>query len=264
MGRDTEIYMFNKETASLKLYNVLKSGKLYKRSFKDFIENRKSELGNSYQVNYSNIVSTVKEDINNITACELFEITYYLNEELTYGKYEDQKNDLRLQIPNSSDVYKRYGIISLYRVHTSTVCYSYMFQYGNYTAYYPIEEVKFNKDDEGMNISAEDFLRFNDYMILIMKHILNSGIEDNFNPDEYENSTIDKTEAKYRDNTTIFDIIEKQFNYLKSYFEEPDERSNAPQKNTIYFASLFLTRSIEMKLNINPSKNKRIVIVDSC
>jgi len=50
MGRNTEIYMFNKDKASTNLYLDLKLNKLYETSFEEFIKRRKNEIGNSYEL----------------------------------------------------------------------------------------------------------------------------------------------------------------------------------------------------------------------
>jgi hypothetical protein len=61
MGRNTEIYMFNKDKASTNLYLDLKLSKLYATSFEEFITRRKNEIGNSYNHSYENILNTIKD-----------------------------------------------------------------------------------------------------------------------------------------------------------------------------------------------------------
>ncbi|GAB0155398.1 hypothetical protein CHRYSEOSP005_06590 [Chryseobacterium sp. Alg-005] len=257
--------MFDKEIASEKLYQDLKFKKLCKRTFENFINERKIEFGNSYLVSYDNILSIVKENINNITADELFELIYYIDEELIYGKYDNEGSDWKSRDNYQNKIYEEYGITLLYELPTSTVCYSYMFQYGNYTHHYPIEEIKFDKDDEGENISSFDFLKFNDYMILIMKRIIDGKLDgdSNYYLNDNEMTILNKVIMEHEDNNILHLIIEHEFNFIKSCFESEGKASD-PEKNTVYRATEFLNKSIEMKSKINPLKNTRVVIVDSC
>ncbi|GAA5090098.1 hypothetical protein GCM10023210_15760 [Chryseobacterium ginsengisoli] len=264
MSRNTEIYSFDKEIASKVLYQDLVSKKLFEKTFEEFINERKIEIGISYTESYEKIVDIVKEDINRITADELFELVYFLNTELLYGKhYEEFKVNNDVQ----NLIYGKYGITLLYELPGTTTCYSYMFQYGNYTEYYPIEEIKFDKDEEGRNIDVKDFLKFNDYMILLMNRILSSGINEYYNDsesylNELEKTILEQTILKYHKDKEFLKIIEEEFNFIKSTHESTNEVDSATV-NTVYCAHNILTTSIEMKLKINPKKNSRIVIVDS-
>ncbi|MCQ4141123.1 hypothetical protein [Chryseobacterium sp. EO14] len=256
--------MFDKETASDVLYHDLKNKKLYNQTFKDFIAGRKAELGQSYHCASEQILNIIKENINEITADELFELMYYLNEELLYGKYNDEfKADRNLQ----NTIYQKYGITLLYEIPGTTTCYSYMFQYGNYTEYYPIEEIKFDKDEEGQNICVKDFLRFNDYMILMMNRILSSGVNEYYPQsesylNESEKDIVNEIILKHQNDEYLLNIIEQEFNFIKSSYDEKKEYYSAVE-NTVYCAVNILSNSILMKLKINPEKNTRIVIVDS-
>jgi hypothetical protein len=264
MGRDTEIYMFDKHIASEKLYQDLKFKKLYKRSFENFINERKIELGNSYNISYDKVLSIIKENINNISSKELFELIYYIDEELVYGKYDNDGNDWKFRESYQNKIYREYGIILLYELPTSTVCYSYMFQFGNYENYYPIEVIKFDRADEGKNMNSSDFLKFNDYMILMMKRILDGGLNGyDYELDEFKKMELSKTVFEYKNDKVILEIIEKEFNFIKSCWEK-NEESYSPEKTTVWYASVFLNKSIEMKLKIDKIENTNIIIVDSC
>ncbi|WP_435261878.1 hypothetical protein [Tenacibaculum sp. nBUS_03] len=179
MGRNTEIYMFNKENASTNLYKDLESKRLYKQTFKEFIDERTQEVLGYYNVTFENVLSIISKDINNISPDYLSEIVCYLDEELKYGKYDNKslhwESDKNLRFKNKqavNEIYEKYGISLLYKVHTSTVCSSYMFQYMNYTDFFPIKESHNGIYNDGCNISAKDFLMFNDYVILIMHKIV--------------------------------------------------------------------------------------------
>ncbi|WEK70229.1 MAG: hypothetical protein P0Y62_01495 [Candidatus Chryseobacterium colombiense] len=260
MSRNTEIYIFNREIASKVLYNDLTDKKLYRKTFEDFINERKTEIGKSYE----QILNIVKEDINRISPVELFELIYYLNEELVYGKHYEEFQVNR-DVRNS--IYSKYGITLLYELPGTTTCYSYMFQYGNFTHYYPIKEIKTDEDEQGQNIDAKDFLRFNDYIILLMNRILSSGINEYYKDsenylNEFEKNILTEISLEYHDDDKFLNLIEEEFNDIKSNFEHK-KNTDSPIINTIYRADSILSKSIEMKQKINPEKNTRIVIVDS-
>jgi len=211
-------------------------------------------------------LNTIKDDINKIISDELFELLHYLFDyDMNLKKHDYGEDHLKLKEKEEQEVYEKYGIVLLYELPTSTVCYSYMFQYDNYTHYYPIEEIKFDNDDEGKNISSLDFLKFNNYMILMMKRIIDGNLDGNNNYYLNDNEIIilNKVVKEHEDNNILHLIIKDEYNFIKSCFES-EEKGNEPEKNILYRATEFLSKSIEMKSKINPLKNIRVVIVDSC
>lgn len=260
MGRNTEIYMFDKEKASVRLYEHLQHKTFLTRTFKAFLEGRKKEIG-KYDVTIEKILEKVRNDINTITADELFEINLFLIEEvysesIIGSDYSTRKKYLE-------ELYDLYGIILLYELPTSTVCTSYMFQYGNYSHYFPIYEVENNElknHDGGINMDSKDFLKFNDYMILLMKMILDrkmDGYEYDFTKNEED--IIQRIKADHQNNLILFKEIESECDFIKDC--SSDEKG--PYAQTIYYAYSFFKQSIEMKLRIDTEKNPRIVILDS-
>ncbi len=251
MGRHTQIYMLDKEKSSNFLYQDLKNKVFQNKTFESFINDRKTKYKSLDNLSFDKILQTVKEDINFITEEELNEILFFIDDEILNIDFFD--------IKKYNTIYKQYGLELLYDIGSSTTCYSYMFQYGNFTNYFPIEEV-------GRNIDSNDFLKFNDYMILMMKRILDSGIcssisgyEEEFN----EKIIIDALVEKYKNNKVLLEVIENEFYFLKTYWDKQDEHSRSPEINTIWSACQFLSISIQMKQIINPKINTRIVIVDS-
>ncbi|WP_153395143.1 hypothetical protein [Chryseobacterium vaccae] len=149
------------------------------------------------------------------------------------------------------------GITLLYEVPTSTVCYCYMFQYGNYTHYFPVDQM--TDEDIGLTVDSKDFLRFNDYMILLAKQILDSRL-DGF---EYTFTELEeKTVFEIKDNPgnrTILEEAENEFEYLKKMFNKDNIATQ-----TVCRAYDFFLCSAAMKSKINADKNTRIIILDSC
>lgn len=266
MGRNTEIYMLYKEKASANLYEILKNKRIHKRTFEEFITARKLESGASYSTSYEKILSIVKEDINTICPYDLGEITSYLEEELTYGKFDnshlDWKIDSKLRKENkakTNEAFENLGISLLYEIHTSTVCYSYMFQFGNYSMLSDLDEVS----NMGYNLNSTYFLKFNDYMILTMSKLIESQLyEDELNLDGNEEKELESVIQAYKNDITLHEAIDKEIDWLKSCWNAEDGK-NEPEKNTIYSAHLFLTQSLQMKRRIDPKTNPRIVITDS-
>ncbi|MDN5423081.1 MAG: hypothetical protein L0G07_06715, partial [Chryseobacterium sp.] len=107
MGRNTEIYMFDKEKASAYLYDDLKHKKFHTRTFKTFLEDRKKETG-KYDITLENILEKVKNDMNTITPDELFEINLFLIEEV-YSEYTGRDDTIKEKY--FEELYDHYGII---------------------------------------------------------------------------------------------------------------------------------------------------------
>lgn len=256
MGRDTSIYMFDKEKATANLYEHLQNKTYHTRTFKDYIKNRQEEINSSYNISIDKILETVRNDINTITPDELFEIILFFYEDVSPQFYNApwKKRDQYIE-----RLYNRSGITLLYEIPSSTICYSYMFQYANYTHYFPLDEIK--SEDGGTNILSEDFLRFNDYVILVMKRILERKLDGyDYELTEEEEKIIEGIKNENQNNSLLFEIIEDELNFL---IELSATDNNGPYSETIYRAYDFLIRSIEMKSRIDVQKNPRIVIIDS-
>ncbi|SHE67944.1 hypothetical protein [Chryseobacterium sp. OV279] len=251
--------MFDKEKASVRLCEDLQHKRFHTRTFKTFLESRKKEIG-TYDVTFEKVLEKVRGDINTITPDELFEINLFLSEEV-YSEYTG--SNYSAMEKHLGDLYNRYGIILLYELPTSTVCTSYMFQYGNYTHYFPIYELEnygLKHSDGGVNIDSTDFLEFNDYMILLMKMILDrkmDGYEYDFTKNEED--IIQRITADHQNNLILFKEIESECDFIK----ECSSDEKGPYAQTIYYAYAFFKQSIEMKLRIDTEKNARIVILDS-
>ncbi len=259
MGRNTEIYMFNKEKASSFLYEDLRHKTFPTKTFKAFLDDRKKEIG-TYDVTFEKVLEKVKNDINTITADELFEINLFLIEE-AYSELAGK--DYSAKEKYLEELYDRYGIVLLYELPTSTVCTSYMFQYGNYTHYFPIYELEnygLGHSDGGINMDSTDFLQFNDYMIILMKMMLDKkmdGYEYEFTKSEED--TLRNIMADHQNNLILFKEIERECDFIK----DSSADGKGPYAQTICYAYSFFKQSIEMKMRINVEKNPRIVILDS-
>lgn len=254
MARHTSIYMIDKAKATTNLYNDLLHKVYHTGTFKKFIEDRRKKFNDNY-MNFYSMLETIKNDVNLLTAEDIFEITLFLSEQIYSLPAQDRWKVTSEQIEN---LYNHYGIIELFEIPSKTKCTSYMFQYGNYTEFFPITELR---NDFGVNIPSEDFLRFNDYVILSMKRILDCKLDDsNVEPTMEEENIIEATKIENKDNLYLFEVVEKELNFL---IEMSADDNYGPYSQTIYSAYEFLIQSIEMKTKIDPEQNPRIIIVDA-
>jgi len=248
MARNTEIYTFNKENARKNLLPLMSNIIFHQKSFSQFLKARRNEFGDHFNTSENKIAQIISADINYIQPEDLLEIMFFLDEEIICNKNILEKD------------MKPYGVNLLYELPTKTVCYCYMHQYSNYTSYYPIEEMM-DADYCGYNISAEDFLRFNDYMILLTKKILDSGIDGHQYTEEYftdlEKKTFEIINNKFAGEKELHKIIEKEFLYLKA---SVDNENNDGATQIVWYASAFLSKSVEMLESIN--LQDRVVILD--
>ncbi len=250
MGRSSEIYMFDKHKSSNYLYSVLTSQKSTK-TFNGFIQQRKEAFDESYNTTFEETISKVKENINLINPDSLDEIILYLNENHSILNNND--------VPNTNETLIKHGIIPLYKIHTSTACYSYMFQFGNFEDFFPFT----NSYENGYNMQSSDFLLFNDYMILLMHKIIINKLDHNdINLNSLEINTIEKITEQYKEHQTMQNAINKEFDWL-SHCKKEENETYKVEKNTISMASQFLSQSLEMRKKIQLQKDNRIVIIDT-
>jgi hypothetical protein len=248
MARNTEIYTFNRENARVNLLPLINDTVLHEKSFSQFLNERRIEIGDSYNTSEEKIYEIISTDINFIQPEDLSEITFFLDEEITYNK-----NILEKDIG-------KYGINLLYEIPNKPLCFSYLYQYSNYTNYHPIDEIV-DTVYYGYNISAEDFLKFNNYIILLTKKILDNGIdgygytEKDFT--DLEKKTFEIINNKLANDNELHKIIEEEFLFLK---KDVDNENNGGATQIVWYASEFFSKSIQMRENID--LQNRVVILD--
>jgi len=247
MGRNTEIYTFNKEKAKQNLLPFISNKVLTEHSFIQFLNKREKEYGSVLGTSADQLALVISEDINYVSPNNFLELMFFLSNEIIYPTPDPEKD------------IEDYGITLLYELPTTTVCTGYMFQYGNYTHHYPVENL--GKSDCGVNISAEDFSGFNAYMILLTRKILDSGIdgdaytENNFT--DAERKIYEEIRLKFSEDEKFQNIVEEEFLYLKKSFISDN---SGPDAQTIYYASNFFSTSIMMHQKI--TQQNRVVILD--
>ncbi|WP_326984988.1 hypothetical protein VUJ46_10805 [Chryseobacterium sp. MYb264] len=246
MARNIEIYTFNKENAKENLLPLISDTILHKKSFSQFLNERKNEFENNFNISKNKIAKAISTDINYIQPEDLLEIIFFLDEEIKYNKDILEKD------------IEKYGVNLLYEI--PTVRYSYMYQYSNYTNYYPIEEITDN-DYYGYNISAVDFLKFNDYMILLTRKILDSRMngydysEKDFT--DLEKKVLEIINYQFKDADGLHKIIEEEILYLRNSVDNED---NNDATQIVWCASEFFSKSVLMREKID--LQNRVVILD--
>lgn len=144
-----------------------------------------------------------------------------------------------------------------------------MFQYGNFTDYFNVDQI--DEGNNGKNVKTKDFIRFLDYMILLMKKILEANLTwYKYEFSEEEIKEISKIENLNQENKLLFEIIESESISLKENFfvekEKEDVEENYNSRNGDYAAVIcadsFFENCIRMKNEIEEI-NTNILIVDS-
>ncbi|TPG35333.1 hypothetical protein [Flavobacterium pectinovorum] len=266
MGRTTEFYKLDAEKAKKNLILDLSSKTKFKKSFENFIIERKNEFKDDFDVTFDNVVQKVSSNINTILPSELWELTFWLGE-IEYERRTFQGESYEKMY---NELYINNGIESLYEIQNRNA-YGFMFQYGNFTDYFEVNEIR--EMDSGHNVDTKDFVRFLDYMILLMKKILDADLDKSeykhvFSKEEIEE--ISKIENLNQENKLLFQRIEAEFVWLKQNFikekEEEDLDKNYSSRNadyaTIFCADSFFEHCIRIKNSLNEI-NTNILIVDS-
>lgn len=264
MGRTTEFFKLDAEKAKTNLILDLHSKTKFKKSFEDFISERKAEFGDDFDVTFNDVIKKVSTNINTIRPNELWELTFWIGEIESERIYQQGESYEKVH----NELYINNGIESLYEI-ISTNAYGFMFQYGNFTDSFDVDQI--NEINDGKNVKTKDFIRFLDYMILLMKKILEANLtwyKYEFSTEEIEE--ILKIEDLNKENKILFELIDREFVWLKQNFFEEKERENQEENYrsrngdyyTVFCADSFFENCIRMKKEINEI-NTNILIVDS-
>lgn len=255
MGKDTSIYMFDSEKAAVNLYEDLQHRMYHTQIFRGYINNRKKALNND-KISFDRILETIKNDINNITPEDMLEITLFFRSQIEPLFHHDSweaRNEY------FETLYQYLGIFWLYEFPNAAAYYGYMHQYENYTEFFPVSMLK--NYQSGIRICSEDFLLFNDYVILVTKEILDRKIHDHEHKlTEEEERTVNTIKKENQDNSLLFEIIEQEVQFLAKVFY-PSEKS--PYSHSVLHSYSFFRKSIEMKSRIDAKKNPKILILQS-
>ncbi|MFC3755897.1 hypothetical protein ACFONJ_07960 [Chryseobacterium tructae] len=252
MKRNISIYMFNRVKAAENLYNDLQYRIYNTQTFKTQIENK--ENGN---ITFNRILECIKNDINMMHPNDLYEITHFFRSQIhplfAHDTLEARKEYLKT-------LYDYLGITLVYEINTTKAGKAYTYLYGNYIDYFPIAGIRGKYFS--VNIQSEDFLHFNDFLILVTQRIVASKLYDYDGDDELtreEEVIIETVRLENQHNLLLSEAIEDEIKFLVNVFF-PDDRQDFIQ--AVYHASTFLKQAIKIKSMIDVQKNPRISIID--
>lgn len=272
MSRYVFFYKLNSSEGKETLFHYLTSKIKSKISFKDFIADRRLECGKSFTTTYDQIIKSVLANFNEILPSELREIVnWYEQVAITIlGENDSWKeyDNLAMTMLKNSGIELIFEITS-----SSTSCYAFIFQYGTFSDHYDLDAFD-EKDDEGSNFKSHEFIRFVEYMVLLLCKINESGLD---GPAfDYENKysnnaqhVIERIKLTYKDDDKLNVLIEDEFaNIKKHWLEHLENRKGdnhariSPEAHTVYDTYNFLISCLEMLESIK-EENQNVVMIHS-
>lgn len=250
MKRNISIYMFNRVKTAENLYNDIQHRIYNVQTFKTHIEDRKN--GN---ITFNRILQCIKNDINMMHPDDLYEIIHFFKSQI-YPLFAHDYLEARDEYLKT--LYDYLGITLLYELDTLNAGKAYIYLYEIYVDYFPIARIR--GQNFSVNIQSEDFLHFNDFLILMTKRIVDSKLyEYEEEITEEEISIIETVRTENQQNTLLHEAIEDQIKFLINVFY-PDDRQDFIQ--AVYHASSFLKQAIKIRSMIDVQKSPRVIMVD--
>ncbi|WP_185287596.1 hypothetical protein [Chryseobacterium lactis] len=254
MERDISIYMFDKEKAAVYLYKDLQRRIYHTSTFKNHIEGKEKQDLNG-NISFDRILESVRNDINMMHPDDLYEIIHFFTSQI-HSLFPDDSIEAREEY--IATLYDYLGITRLCELNTTKAGKAYIYFYKTYIDYFPMDSIM--GENFSINIRSEDFLRFNDFLILLTKKIIESKLyDDNDILTEEEEISIETIKTETQNNTLLSEAIEDEMRFLTKTFY-PDEREDYIQ--AVYHSFTFLKQAITIRLKIDVQKNPRIIIVD--
>ncbi|SDJ37664.1 hypothetical protein [Chryseobacterium jejuense] len=254
MERNITIYMFDSTKAASNLYKDLQHRIYHTSTFKNYIEDQEKQVENN-NINFNSLLECVGNDINMMHPNDLYEITHFFKSQI-HPLFPNDSVEAREEYFKT--LYDYLGITKLYELTTTNACKAYGYLYEAYIDSFPVTGIQ--GKDLSINIRTEDFLHFNNFLILVTKKIIDSQLYDY--PDELteeEESIIETVQSENLQNELMSEVIEEEMKFLTKVFY-PDNRQDFIQ--AVYHVHTFLKQAIKMKLIIDVQKNPRIIVVD--
>ncbi|AZA77740.1 hypothetical protein EG347_09515 [Chryseobacterium sp. G0186] len=254
MERNIAIYMFDREKAAKNLYRDLQHRMYHTQTFKGHMAERVSHTQND-TISIDRILESIQNDVNMMSPDDLYEITHFFSSQIhplfAHDTLESREEYIKT-------LYDYLGITRLYELNTTKAGKAYAYLYEIYTDSFPIEGIR--GKHFSANIRSEDFLRFNDFVILLTKRIIESALYEYHDElSEQEEIIIEAIRSENLHNELLSEAIEDQMKFLINVFF-PDDRQDFIQ--AVYHALTFLQHAIRMRSEIDVQKNPRIILVD--
>lgn len=254
MERNIAIYMFDRVKAAKNLHRDLRHRMYHTHTFKDQIEERIIQTNND-TISIDRILESIQNDVNMMSPDDLYEVTHFFSSQIhplfAHDSLESREEYMKT-------LYDYLGITRLYELDTTKAGNAYSYLYEIYTDYFPIERIR--GKHLSANIRSEDFLRFNDFVILLTKRIIESALYEYHDElSEEEEIIIETIRSENLQDEALSEAIEDQMKFFINVFF-PDDRQDFIQ--AVYHALTFLQHAIRMRSEIDIQKNPRIILVD--
>ncbi|REC63023.1 hypothetical protein DRF65_07270 [Chryseobacterium pennae] len=250
MKRNISIYMFDGIKAARNLYEDLQHRIYHTITFKNYIEEKENG-----SITFNRILEYIRNDINMMPPNDFYEIIHFFRSQI-YPLFAHDSLETREAYLKT--LYDYLGITRLYELDTLNAGKAYAYLYENYVDYFPIARIRGKYFSA--NIQSEDFLHFNDFLILMTKRIIESKLYDYDDVlTEEEESIIETIRLENQQNLLLSEAIEDQMKFLINVFF-PDDRQDFIQ--AVYHAYTFLKQAIRIRSMIDLQKNPRVIIVD--
>jgi hypothetical protein len=259
-------YALNAKQGKEELYDDLTSATKYEKSFADFIAERTAECAPDFEVTYQEVIASVENHFEDLLPSQLREITNWY-ENMFYRQfcrppeYEWEKYNKAVE-----STLRRVGIEPLFEITSSSAsCYSFIFRYGMFASTYKPDAFD-EKDNQGSNIKSYEFIRFLDYVVLLMCKIHDESLEDQFDYTELTDDhqkAIEFIKIDYQNDTKLHELINEDFEWIKGdwiqHLEQPDAYN--PEEQTVHEHYRFLIACLNMKATLK-EEHTRVVMVN--
>ncbi|NNF36745.1 MAG: hypothetical protein HKN68_21770 [Saprospiraceae bacterium] len=258
MGREVWIYKLRRKEPNSTLCKLLGDTEGFNPSFKHFIDLRKNEIGEDYNLEYDKILTTVADDLRMITPDLLFEITYWLSEAV--GLHSDEQKNI---------LSKEAKISLIYESSTKSEANGFMMAYYNYL---DLNEIPFSSDkyfDDGIITHSIDLIDFLDYFIILLNQLRTiKEWEKDWYPDKGMMTKIDAIILNRKDDAGFMSIIQSEYDNIISLFRSIAKRIEDigkrayPEVELLNRNAEFLMKSLEMR-KLLLQEETDIIIIDS-
>ncbi|WP_342644671.1 hypothetical protein [Mucilaginibacter sp. CSA2-8R] len=265
MSRYVYFYALDSKQGREELYEDLTSTTKYAKSFADFIAERTVKCGSSLSVTYQQVITSVKNNFEDLQPSQLREIVNWY-EDMFYRRYcKPPEYEWERYEKAVESALKGVGIEPLFEITSSSAsCYGFIFQYRNFESVY--EPDAFNEDgDNGSNIKRHEFIRFLNYMILLMCRIHDENLEHQFDytelPENHQKE-IESIKTAHRDDAKLQALVDKEFEWIKGYWIKDHENNKGPcpEAQTVNEHHRFLTACLDMKATLTEEYTRVLMV----